>query len=181
MTIRLQHLAHLPRPGDASGRTDLWDLFLAAPEVASLDWPDDVLEQFLFDHGNKPGFVAAYGHLDLRDMRWRIRTFKAEELRQIGHGTYFEHVEETRQNPRHWIGNWRGSGVDLGWETIGSWRRPPVLIDGYCAQPAHNGLHVVEGHTRLGLLQGLIDDGTIGAHTEHRAWFGSCHDADMRG
>lgn len=42
--------------------------FRADPEPASLEWPDDVLEQFLFDHGDNAHFVYDYGNIDLRDL-----------------------------------------------------------------------------------------------------------------
>ncbi|SOE16251.1 hypothetical protein SAMN06272775_7165, partial [Streptomyces sp. 2323.1] len=39
--------------------------FRTDPELASLEWPDDVLEQFLFDHGDNAPFVYDYGSIDL--------------------------------------------------------------------------------------------------------------------
>ncbi|MFD7706586.1 hypothetical protein [Streptomyces sp. NPDC059786] len=35
--------------------------FRADPSLVSPQWPDDVLEQFLFDHGDNAAFVHDYG------------------------------------------------------------------------------------------------------------------------
>lgn len=170
--VTLADLDSLRRHGDVAEARDVFAEFKRAGKVASLGWPDDVLEQFVFDHGRKHGFQAAYGHLDLMKLTWSTRSFTAEELVGVRHGTYFDHVVETRRNPRHWIGNWHGSGVDLGWDTIGTWRRLPVFIDGRCSVPPHDGLQVVEGHTRLGILQGLVHDGSLAPESVHTAWWG---------
>ncbi|GGY52640.1 hypothetical protein [Streptomyces djakartensis] len=57
-----------------------YDRFRADPALASLHWPDDVLEQFLFDHGDNGAFVRDYGGIDLRQVRWQLETIPAAEL-----------------------------------------------------------------------------------------------------
>ncbi|MEU8848124.1 hypothetical protein AB0C70_18215 [Streptomyces sp. NPDC048564] len=41
--------------------------FRVDPALATLPWPDDVLEQFLFDHGDNAAFVYDYGGIALCD------------------------------------------------------------------------------------------------------------------
>jgi hypothetical protein len=57
-----------------------YDRFRVEPALVSLQWPDDVLEQFLFDHGDKAAFVYDYGSIDLRDVTWQIETIPAADF-----------------------------------------------------------------------------------------------------
>ncbi|MGW2410269.1 hypothetical protein ACWCXK_38015 [Streptomyces sp. NPDC001739] len=63
-----------------------YDRFRADPALASLQWPDDVLEQFLFDHGDNGAFVYDYGHIDLREVRWQLKTIPAADFKEMPTG-----------------------------------------------------------------------------------------------
>ncbi|MFD7900571.1 hypothetical protein [Streptomyces sp. NPDC059743] len=57
-----------------------FDRFRADPALTVLRWPDDVLEQFLFDHGDNTAFINDYGTIDLRDITWRLETIPAADF-----------------------------------------------------------------------------------------------------
>jgi hypothetical protein len=50
--------------------------------------------------------------------------------------------------------------------------RPPVFLEGHLVGRGP-GLHLVEGHTRIGLLAGLVDAGILGPDSVHCAWVGA--------
>lgn len=169
----LDDLSTLLRAGENLAPGDAWAHFRSAPEVAMIGWPDDVAEQFLFDHGRKTSFIQMYGHLDLSGITWEVQSVSLADLLAVTSATHLAHVEQVRLDPDHWIGNWRASRRDLGWSTIGTWRRRPVFLVGKLLEPPRAGLHLVEGHTRLGILRGLADQGRLNTGSRHEIWLGS--------
>jgi len=143
--------------------------------VSDLGWPADVLEQWLFDHAHYDGFLNDYGTIDLARIRWELEAISAEELAQMPTGPSDRGaIEAYAAHPKHYINNRVGdihAGVSLCWETHGTWKRWPVLIDRMLLTPATLGLQVVEGRTRVGVLKGLMREGGYVAK-RHLAWVG---------
>ncbi|MFD7499211.1 hypothetical protein ACFV8T_44430 [Streptomyces sp. NPDC059832] len=77
-----------------------YDRFRADPALASLQWPDDVLEQFLFDHGDNAAFVYDYDSIDLREVRWQLETIPAAPSRRCRPERPMPAV--SRATPRTW-------------------------------------------------------------------------------
>jgi hypothetical protein len=69
----------------------------------------------------------------------------------------------------------RTEGVHMGtsqcWKIHGTWKRWPILLDRELLEPAAEGLQVVEGRTRLGVLKGRARAGSRVAK-QHLAWVG---------
>ena len=66
-------------------------------------------------------------------------------------------MEEYADDPDHWVSVRRFGihrGVREGWETHGTWKRWPLLIDRQLVDPGTSGLQVVEGRTRVCVLRG---------------------------
>src|SRR6476660_3068780 len=72
---------------------DLSDLALACREgkmrfegfrqdtqVSLLGWPDDVVEQFLYDHADNDGFLHDYRDLDLCKVKWDVEVIPVKEF-----------------------------------------------------------------------------------------------------
>ncbi|MEV7123759.1 hypothetical protein [Kitasatospora griseola] len=149
--------------------------FCADPLVASLNWPKDVVEQFLYDHGDNAAFHADYGHLDLQGITWTLERTSTGELLRVPTGASDEGcIELYAEHPDHWVAvRSTGAHQDVArfWEEQGTWKRPPILIDRRLLAPAQTGLQVVEGRTRVGVLRGRHRQG---AHVapEHLTWVG---------
>ncbi|KOV97438.1 hypothetical protein ADK65_25740 [Streptomyces sp. NRRL B-1140] len=145
--------------------------FRADPALVSLQWPDDVLEQFLFDHGDNAAFVRDYGGIDLRDVRWRLETIPAADFVKMPTGASDAGcIESYAENPVHWV-NVRRPEVGRHWEEHGTWLRPPILIARHLLDPPDSGLQVVEGRTRVGVLRGRLREG-LHVASHHQAWVG---------
>jgi hypothetical protein len=150
------------------------------PEVLkSLDFPmpDDVVEQFVKDHGTKGDFQKQYGHLDLHAVAWDLKSIPASELLACSVFPRFAEwvdivADRTRVVP---IEGWKEvrlpRGASESWRERGTWLRSPVMISGEMIGSA-NPLHLVEGHTRLGALRGLVEAGVLPASSEHEVWIG---------
>lgn len=145
--------------------------FRADPALVALQWPDDVLEQFLFDHGDNAAFVRDYGGIDLREVRWRLETIPAADFVGMPTGASDAGcIEIYAENPVHWV-KVRRPEVGRHWEEHGTWLRPPILIARRLLDPSDSGLQVVEGRTRVGVLCGRLREG-LHVASHQQAWVG---------
>ncbi|MFD3943443.1 hypothetical protein [Streptomyces sp. NPDC058579] len=168
--MKLKDLGPLMARRRAGGLSYDYDRFRADPMVAPLQWPDDVLEQFLFDFGNNPAFVNDYGSIDLRGIQWRLETIPAADFHGMPTGaTDAGCIEEFAENPVYWVS--KRPQAHRHWEEHGTWLRPPLLIDRRFLDPSGSGLQVVEGRTRVGVLRGRLRQG-LHVAPHHQAWVG---------
>jgi hypothetical protein len=149
--------------------------FCADPMIVSLQWPGEVVEQFLYDHGDNGSFLRDYGKVDLSGIVWDVEAVTADELCATPTGASDDGcIEEYADNPDHWVAV-RHTGIHEGvarfWEELGTWKRPPILIDRRLLDPSASGLQVVEGRTRVGVLKGRRRQGSFVA-TRHQTWVG---------
>jgi hypothetical protein len=143
--------------------------------VLELQWPDDVLEQWLYDHATNGSFLEDYGAIDLSSLRWEVEAVPAEEFVQMPTGPSDQgYIDEIAESPDHWINN-RNMGVHKGvalcWQIHGTWKRWPILLHRSVLEPSATGLQVVEGRTRVGILKGRHLNGDFVAKN-HLAWVG---------
>lgn len=145
--------------------------FCVDPALTPLQWPDDVLRQWLFDHGDDGAFLFDYGGIDLREVTWRLETIPAVDFDRMPTGaTDADSIECYAKDPVYWVGK-RSPEVGRQWEEHGTWLRPPILIDRRFLDPMESGLQVVEGRTRVGVLRGRRRKGLYVA-PHQKAWVG---------
>lgn len=141
------------------------------PVIASLQWPDDVVEQFLYDHGDNGAFVYDYRGVDLAKVAWELEEISAKDLSEMPTGASdVGCIEGYAANPDHWL-SVRRPEITRHWETHGTWMRPPILIDRQLLAPPVSGLQVLEGRTRVGILRGRRNQRLLVAPL-HQAWVG---------
>ncbi|MFB7609823.1 hypothetical protein [Streptomyces gardneri] len=169
--MKLGDLSPLMASCRAGGLNHDYDRFRIDPVAASLQWPDDVLEQFLFDFGDNAAFLRDYGSIDLHEMRWRLETIPAADFNGMPTGESDAGcIESFAENPVHWV-KVRPPEVGRHWEEHGTWLRPPLLIDRGLLDPSTSGLQVLEGRTRVGVLRGRLREG-LHVASHHQAWVG---------
>lgn len=148
-----------------------FDCFRVDSALASIQWPDEVLSQFLFDHGDNAAFVRDYGSIDLRKISWRLETIPAADFKEMPTGASDAGcIEDFAKDPVYWV-KIRPPEVGRHWEEHGTWMRPPILIDRRFLAPSDCGLQVLEGRTRVGVLRGRLRDG-LHVASHHQAWVG---------
>ncbi|BEL01832.1 hypothetical protein Q0Z83_000230 [Actinoplanes sichuanensis] len=54
--------------------------------VSELRWPDDVLEQWLYDHAANESFLRDYGNIDLSTIGWDVEAISAKDFIQMPTG-----------------------------------------------------------------------------------------------
>jgi hypothetical protein len=146
-------------------------------KALQLPMPEDVLEQFLFDHGTKGEFQQQYGHLDLHALRWELVSSRASEI--LGCSVYPEFARwietvagRTRVVPQEgWHDLHLPPDAAEHWRDRGTWVRPPVMLKGDLVD-SNRLLHLVEGHTRIGALRGLVESGALPSSSFHLVWVG---------
>lgn len=169
--VKLTDLSPLMARRRAGGLSYDYDRFRADPALVSLQWPDDVLEQFLFDHGDNAAFVRDYGGIDLRDVTWRLETILATDFLDMPTGASDAGcIESYAENPVHWV-TVRPPEVSRHWEEHGTWLRPPLLINRRFLDPSDSELQVLEGRTRVGVLRGRLRE-QLHVAPGHQAWVG---------
>lgn len=166
--VSLTALIDLLRPG--SEGADL-RAFTRECELRGVCWPAEVVEQFLFDHGKNPDFVEQYAHLDLTAIDWRLQAVTTEQLLEA---TYFDEfggrVHDVENQTSYVLKQYQKAYGDDVWAQ--TWKRPPIFIVGALRQPPQQELHLVEGHTRLGVLRGKHDEDPTAVQAYHRTYVG---------
>ncbi len=141
------------------------------------DTPDDVLTQVYADHGRKDDFQSQYGELDITSLRWEKRDFSAAEIAASCHYDRFDNwidgVEQrvAQFSAQGWACIDTRPNVVAHWREHMTWLRLPVFIAGHLIG-APTPLRLVEGHTRVGLLRGLIKAGVLATSSQHEIWLG---------
>ncbi|MEV6986996.1 hypothetical protein AB0M95_37860 [Sphaerisporangium sp. NPDC051017] len=152
-----------------------FEAFRTSAMVSSLRWPADVVEQFLYDHADNDAFLRDYENIDLSTVRWEVTAVPVEEFMVMPTGASDgDCIEEYAADPGHWV-RVRNRGIHMGvaecWETHGTWKRWPILIDRMLLDPPEHGLQVLEGRTRVGVMRGRRRQGALVAE-RHLAWVG---------
>lgn len=149
--------------------------FRQLPKARQLRWPDDVLEQWVFDHAGYDPFLNDYGEIDLSGIDWQVETLPVEDFVAMPTGpSDGDAIECYEADPDHSIAV-RKHGVHMGvklcWETHGTWKRWPIVLDRDLINPGDQGLQLVEGRTRVGVLRGRMLRGQPIAE-RHLVWIG---------
>lgn len=146
------------------------DEFLRDESVRALGWPGDVVEQWLYDFAAWGAFQVDYGHLDLMMIEWHDELIPAASFLTMPTGeSDGALIDENAENADHWSEVRRHLGVPQHWESHGTWLRRPLLIDRALLDADFEGLQVIEGRTRVGILRGFIQRGRNVAPL-HAAW-----------
>jgi hypothetical protein len=170
--MRLADLQDLRRPGDGAFHDDLWPIFLADARIRGLRWPTPVVEQFLFEHGSKAEFLTQYGHLELETLRWDLRDVAASEFVGLSVFEDFNAWLESSANEYAFRIAQRPIDQREAWAMRQTWIVPPLLIEGGILLPARPGLHLLEGHTRIGILRGRLQARVANPDQAHQAFVG---------
>ncbi|GAB2191088.1 hypothetical protein [Sessilibacter sp. MAH2] len=146
----------------------------------NINAPDSVVKQFYIDHSDKDEFISMYGHIDLTKILWSLIEVHVDEIISIStEATFPDYMNEVSEDASYFsqIGEKVISSrleIREHWKMHGTWRVPPVFISRELLNPPSiKGLHLVEGHTRVGCLKGLSKYKVIDVKKYHKVYFGS--------
>ncbi|KIC68744.1 hypothetical protein RM50_04315 [Pseudarthrobacter phenanthrenivorans] len=148
--------------------------FTARPEIAALQWPTEVLRQWLWEFGDRHELLVDYDAVSLDRVDWFLEEVPAAEFDAMPTGASEAGlIEGFAAQHRYWLtakSRYKPS-VKADWEERGTWSVPPVLIDRSLLDPPGDGLQVIEGRTRVAILRGRQQDRLTTAN-RHLAWVG---------
>jgi hypothetical protein len=130
-----------------------------------------VVRQWLYDHGDHPEFLEDYGTIDLSRIHWDLEDVAISELEKIPTGpSEQDALDGYATLHRYWLSR-RSEEIRNAWETWGTWLAAPVLISRKLLHLPEPHLQVIEGRTRVGVLQGRRAEG-LNVADSHKAWVG---------
>ena len=152
-------------------------LFLRQPVVARLGWPEEVVRQMLWEHGETEHFLPDYGTLQLEQVSWTLEPVSRELLQGVPTGPSDQGaIEEYAKLPDYWAGK-RGEDVVDSWKMRGTWLVPPLLISTALLDSPSRGWQLIEGRTRVGILRGRAQRGLF-VSDRHDTWVGRARSPD---
>jgi hypothetical protein len=156
---------------ERSGRVDSNAIEMLLPNTPA------AVRDVYSDHGRKEAFQAQYGTLDIGGMSWEHVLLPASEI--VGCSIHDGFTGWT-SNVAHRVARFGEMGwrcIDVRpyvvdhWSQFQTWIDPPILLDAsLVGRPS--GLHLVEGHTRIGILSGLISYDVLRLDSQHSIWRG---------
>jgi hypothetical protein len=161
-------------------KTSAGGLSAEGARALKLPMPEDVLEQFIIDHALNHKFQREYADLDLYAISWELAQLPTAEIISSWSKCdgYVDEVAEILSNSSaarplpHMTPESSNAWIDSG-----TWRRSPVFLDSVLS--ARSGLHLAEGHTRVGALKGLLDT-DIPVRASHSCWVGRLSTEPLR-
>ncbi|HEC2026128.1 TPA: hypothetical protein R1869_003958 [Klebsiella oxytoca] len=143
-------------------------------EKYGIEAPEQVFAQIYCGLSNDSRFQALYGHLNLKSLKWDLVRLKTAEFTAFGtNATYPEHMLEISED-FNTCGNQfcidAREEVAQHWLKFGTWDEPPMFIERSLVSSDERGLHLMEGHTRLGTLLGAIKYGFVKLADTHEIY-----------
>jgi len=156
---------------DNAGNINLEKLISLLPPT-----PEDVIEQFYVDHGRKEELQEQYSDLNIGNIHWQERLLGFDEIRTLNVYPEFDNWVKTckcRSKVVSVNNDWskiqNSLEITSYWEQNHTWVRAPIILEGI-----NSKLSLVEGHTRLGALLGLVESGMVNKCSQHKVWVGKC-------
>ncbi|RXJ69330.1 hypothetical protein CRV08_04800 [Halarcobacter ebronensis] len=158
---------------DYVGLVNYYELRNLLPET-----PEEVLEQFFYDHGQNGGFQNQYSNIDINKLKWCKKKAKAKDIIECSiYERFYPWVNSVSERLKYFEKNSyscidvRKDVVDY-WSKNYTWMKAPIFLEGKILD-SKKKIHLVEGHTRLGILIGLLNNKIIEKNTLHEIWYGS--------
>ena len=146
-------------------------MFCESPAIARLGWPQEVVRQWLFEHGRHLEFLDDYGAVDLNRIDWQLEVLPVTELERVRTGpSEQDWLERVAAEHLYWLSR-RPEHIRDTWEELGTWGVPPIFLSRDLLNPPGTGLQLVEGRMRVGIMQGRRAAGLL-VGASHNAWVG---------
>ncbi len=171
MAIKFSDLMEL-RYDKNSGRINIPLLEIFLP-----DNPQEIIRDLYSDHGREQSFQKQYSHIQISSLKWQKRKLKAKDIICCGcFPESYEWLNKVKQRTNSFPKNgWNcidmRPEVVAHWQKFSTWIVPPIFIEKRLFSD-ENGYWLVEGHTRVGTLKGLVEQSVISPHSVHEIFFG---------
>lgn len=142
-----------------------------------IEAPEQIFKQIYCGLCTEPAFQDLYGHLNLKSLKWDLVRLQTSEFTQLGGNATFppfmlEISEDFNTYGNHFCIDAREE-VAEHWFKYGTWDEPPMFIERSLVSSGESGLHLMEGHKRLGTLLGAIKYGFVQLAESHEIYMAS--------
>ncbi|WOG25929.1 hypothetical protein [Endozoicomonas sp. 8E] len=146
--------------------------------------PLTILKQVYSDHGRNIDFQDQYADLDLSVIEWSLEEIPATEITGSsfypGFSTWFQGVSQRTLQfvSKGWNCIDVRPQVIEHWKENSTWVEPPVIFSNSVYTIGSN-FHLVEGHTRVALLKGLVESAILPENSGHKIWVGRASSSQL--
>lgn len=139
--------------------------------------PLAVIRQVYSDHGRNVNFQRQFANMEIGRLAWALVDLRADAILQCEvyekHQRWFNQVADRVDgfNSKGWKCIDSRTPVQEHWAFHGTWIEPPVFLAAGTDSP-NSLIRLVEGHTRVGLLGGLVRHNVISRSENHKIWLG---------
>ncbi|QHX03661.1 hypothetical protein GZS04_17020 [Citrobacter freundii] len=142
-----------------------------------IEAPDQIFKQIYCGLTSNSEFLLMYGHLDIKSLKWDLVRLQTSEFTKLGrNATYPDHMLEISEDFNTCRNKFcidAREEVAEHWLKFGTWAEPPMFIERSLVSSGESGLHLMEGHTRLGTLLGAIKYGFVQLADTHEIYIAS--------
>jgi hypothetical protein len=139
--------------------------------------PAEIVLGLFSDHGRNSELQEQYGAVEISRLKWTRIELEAQDILKCSiHDGFLEWVNQVAERvdgfeARGWRAIDNRRDVTDHWRERQTWMSPPIFLD--AALIGGEGLHLVEGHTRVGAPRGLVSAGVISSRSRHTIWRGA--------
>jgi hypothetical protein len=161
-----------------------FDSFTNSIDVSSIldimpSTPIYIAEEFYRPFGRQDIHQSEYGFLDIAKIKWSKRYLTADVINSSSilkdFSPWVNTVSERVQNfsNKGWeCIDTRQDVIDY-WQNNKTWLKAPLFLERKLLNNKNNdGIHLLEGHTRIGILKGCLKHLLISSDSIHEVWIG---------
>lgn len=143
--------------------------------------PSEVISQLYCGLACNNTIIGFYGNINIESLLWKCISLSAEHIiQETSYYPYFaayvneieEEVTTDGFNAYSLLSREVTDGCKRYWEKHKTWQVSPVFINGTILTLPMRNLHLIEGHTRLGILKGLLNKQLISHESPHKIFWG---------
>ena len=120
-----------------------------------------------------PVIQELYGDLNIDQIEWKLIELPTKNFLTIGdNATYPDFLHEVVEDFTTRKGDvFMDDEIKAHWCNFGTWCEPPFFIDRALLKSNTTGLHLMEGHTRVGTLLGAVKYNFVKLANTHKIYY----------
>jgi hypothetical protein len=141
--------------------------------------PFYIAEEFYQNFGRWEIHQYEYGKLEIGQIKWLNQYIRANEIQaSFILPRFSDQVTDASKRLRKFLDQgWSciddRDDVVKCWQIHKTWLKPPIFIQRrLLGNGNEKGIHLLEGHTRVGILKGCLENLQISENSVHKIWIG---------
>ncbi|EFB3242237.1 hypothetical protein ACR6AW_004724 [Escherichia coli] len=142
-------------------------------EQYSIAAPTPVIQEIYYGLAGYDRFQELYGDLNIDQIEWKLIELPTKNFLTIGdNATCPDFLHEVVEDFTTRKGDvFMDDEIKAHWCNFGTWCEPPFFIDRALLKSNTTGLHLMEGHTRVGTLLGAVKYNFVKLANTHKIYY----------